>query len=57
MALQNNYEGDTIMNDRSPKRVRKDRPNKLELKIAAESLIDTVSKVDFSKYVKQTVKY
>ena len=38
-------------------RVRKDNPKRIDLKISANTLIDSVSKVDFSRFEVQRVKY
>lgn len=38
-------------------KARNDRPDVIELKIAVDSLVDTVSKTDFSKYIVTTIKY
>lgn len=38
-------------------RVRKDKPDLIDIKIDLESLVDTVSKIDFSKYVQTRIKY
>lgn len=38
-------------------KVRNDQPKRIDLKISSDSLIDMVSKVDFSKYVIKRIKY
>jgi len=38
-------------------KVRKDMPKRIDLRIAADSMIDTVSKTDFSKFVQKRIKY
>lgn len=36
-------------------RVRKDKPDLIDIKIDLESLVDMVSKIDFSKYVQTRI--
>lgn len=38
-------------------KTRKDQPKRIDLKLSVDSLIDSVSKNDFSKYVVKSIKY
>ena len=38
-------------------KVRPDRPDRIELKISVDTLIDTVSSVDFSAFVSRRIPY